>query len=165
MAGMAGSRARTIALAAFAGVIFGIVLTLALQGGTSTLQRGGGRRVIRAGPNTGGLPYSPGILVGNTLYLAGTIGEDITNKLAPGGIEAETRQALANLGEVLKAAGMSFQDVTSVTVYIASFDDFDKFNAVYREVFSTDPPARTTVQVAALIGGARVELQMIAVKP
>lgn len=60
---------------------------------------------------------------------------------------------------------MSFQDVTSVTVYITSFDDFDKFNAVYREVFSTDPPARTTVQVAALIGGARVELQTIAVKP
>jgi 2-iminobutanoate/2-iminopropanoate deaminase len=129
------------------------------------LKPGGGRRVIRAGPNTGGLPYSPGILIGNTLYLAGTIGEDATNNLVPGGIEAETRQALANLGEVLKAAGMSFQDVTFVTVYITSFDDFDKFNAVYREVFSNDPPARTTVQVAALIRGARVELQMIAVKP
>ncbi len=60
---------------------------------------------------------------------------------------------------------MSFQDVTSVTVYITSFDDSDKFNAVYREVFSTDPPARTTVHVAALIRGARVELQMIAAKP
>jgi 2-iminobutanoate/2-iminopropanoate deaminase len=162
---MAGGRARGVALAAFAAVIVGIVLTLVLQGGKSTLKTGGGRRVIRAGPNTGGLPYSPGILVGNTLYLAGTIGEDATNNLVPGGIEAETRQALANLGEVLKAAGMSFQDVTFVTVYITSFDDFDKFNAVYQEVFSTDPPARTTVQVAALIGGARVELQMIAVKP
>ena len=60
---------------------------------------------------------------------------------------------------------MSFHDVTAVTVYITSFDDFDKFNAVYKEVFATDPPARTTVQVAALIGGAKVELQMIAVKP
>ena len=54
---------------------------------------------------------------------------------------------------------------TELTVFITSFDDFDKFNAVYREVFSIDPPARTTVQVAALIGGARVELQTIAVKP
>jgi 2-iminobutanoate/2-iminopropanoate deaminase len=162
---MAGGRARGIALAAFAAVTVGIVLTLVLQGGKSTLKPGGGRHVIRAGPNTGGLPYSPGILIGNTLYLAGTIGEDATNNLVPGGIEAETRQALANLGEVLKAAGMSFQDVTFVTVYITSFNDFDKFNAVYQEVFSTDPPARTTVQVAALIGGARVELQMTAVKP
>ena len=60
---------------------------------------------------------------------------------------------------------MSFQDVTSVTVYITSFDDFAGFNEVYRQVFSTDPPARATVQVAALIGGARVDLQMIAVEP
>jgi 2-iminobutanoate/2-iminopropanoate deaminase len=119
--------------------------------------------VIRAGPNTGGLPYSPGILVGNTLYLAGTIGENAANNIVPGGIHAETRQALANIGEVLKTAGMTFRDVTSVTVYITSFDDFAEFNEVYQQVFPTDPPARATVQVAALIGGARVELQMIAV--
>ena len=82
----------------------------------------------------------------------------------PGGIEAETRQALANLGEVLKTAGMTFQDVTYVTAYITSFDDFAKFNAVYRESFPSDPPARATVQVAALNAGAHVEMQMIAVK-
>jgi 2-iminobutanoate/2-iminopropanoate deaminase len=146
-------------------VIAGILLTSALQGGRPVSQLGGGRRVIRAGPNTGGLPYSPGILVGSTLYLAGTIGEDAANKIVPGGIRAETRQALANVGEVLKAAGMSFEDVTSVTVYITSFDDFAGFNEVYQQVFSTDPPARATVQVAALIGGAKVELQVIAVAP
>jgi len=162
---MADIRARGIARAAFAAVIIALVLTLGCQGGgNSTLRSGDGRRVIRAGPNTAGLPYSPGILMGNTLYLAGTIGEDTNNNIVPGGIEAETRQALSNLGEVLKAAGMSFQDITSVTVYITSFDDFDKFNSVYREFFSTEPPARTTVQVAALIGGASVELQTIAVK-
>jgi 2-iminobutanoate/2-iminopropanoate deaminase len=60
---------------------------------------------------------------------------------------------------------MDFSHVTSVTAYIASFDDFAKFNAVYRESFPTDPPARATVQVAGLNDGARVELQMIAVKP
>ena len=161
---MAVIRAYGISRAASVAVIVALVLTLGCQGGNSSLSPGDGRRVILAGPTPGGLPYSPGILIGNTLYLAGTIGEDTNNNIVPGGIEAETRQALANLGEVLKAAGMSFQDVTSVTVYITSFDDFAKFNAVYREVFSTDPPARTTVQVAALIGGARVELQMIAVK-
>jgi 2-iminobutanoate/2-iminopropanoate deaminase len=128
-------------------------------------ERDGGRQVIEGGPATGGLPYSPGILVDNTLYLAGTIGEDEANNIVPGGIEAETRRALANIGEVLKAAGMGFRDVTSVTVYITSFDDFAKFNEVYKQVFSINPPARATVQVAALIGGAKVELQMVAVKP
>jgi 2-iminobutanoate/2-iminopropanoate deaminase len=85
--------------------------------------------------------------------------------LVSGGIEAETRQVLANSREVLKAAGMDFKDVTSVTAYITNFDDFAKFNAVYSEAFPMDPPARATVQVAALNAGARVELQMIAVKP
>jgi len=59
---------------------------------------------------------------------------------------------------------MDFKDVVSVTAFITDFKDFDKFNAVYREYFPTDPPARATVQVAALNIGARVELQMIAVK-
>ena len=60
---------------------------------------------------------------------------------------------------------MDFKDVTSVTAYIAGFDDFAKFNAVYREVFPNDQPARATVQVAGLNDRARIELQMVAVKP
>jgi 2-iminobutanoate/2-iminopropanoate deaminase len=115
-------------------------------------------------PNIG-LPFSPGVLAGDTLYLAGHLGRDpVTSQLVAGGVEAETRQALANLGDVLETAGMGFGDVTTVTAYITSFDDFEKFNAVYREFFPQDPPARATVQVAALNGGARVELQMIAVR-
>jgi len=124
------------------------------------------RRVIRPDrfPNTG-LPYSPAILAGDTLYLSGQLGRDpATAKLVPGGIETETRQAITNLGEVLKAAGMSFGDVVSVTAFISSFDDFPRFNAVYREYFPADPPARATVQVAGLNLGARVEIQMIAVR-
>ena len=162
---MGSQRFGQIELVRFGCVIAGILLTVGLQGAQSAPTPGGGRRVIRAGPPTAGLPYSPGILVNNTLYIAGTIGEDAANKIVPGGIEAETRQALANLGELLKAAGMSFRDVASVTVYITSFDDFATFNKVYQQVFSTDPPARTTVQVAALIGGAKVELQAIAARP
>ena len=155
---------RSMALVALTILVVGAVLVLGLQRGRSGTEPGSGRRVIEAGPPTAGLPYSSGILLGNTLYLAGTIGEDASNNIVPGGIEAETRQAIANVGEVLTAAGMSFEDVTSVTVYIVSFDDFAKFNEVYRKTFSTNPPARTAVQVAALIGGAKVELQMIAVK-
>ena len=154
--------ARRSGTAIVGGVIVGVCLTLAAQVGRVAAQPAG-RRVIQGGPATG-LPFSPGILVGNTLYLSGAIGAT-PKGLVPGGIEAETRQTLANIGEVLKAAGMGFQDVTSVTAYLASLADFDRFNAVYREIFAKDPPVRTTVQVAALVNGARVELQMIAVKP
>ncbi len=124
------------------------------------------RKVVRPArfPATG-LPYSPGILAGDTLYLSGQLGRDPdTAKLVPGGIEAETRQALRNMGEVLKTAGMDYSDVVSVTAFITDFADFPKFNAAYAEVFRVDPPARATVQVAALNLGARVEIQMIAVR-
>jgi 2-iminobutanoate/2-iminopropanoate deaminase len=124
------------------------------------------RRVIQPAkfPNTG-LPYSPGILAGDTLYVAGQLGRDpATAKIVPGGIEAETRQTLTNIGEVLRAAGMDFGDVVNVTAYIVDFKDFDAYNKVYREFFPKDPPARATVGVAALNQGGRVELQMIAVR-
>ena len=126
-----------------------------------------GRRVIQPAkfPNTG-LPYSPGILAGDTLYLAGQLGRDpATAKLVPGGIEGETRQTLTNLREVLREAGMDFGDVVSVTAYLVDFKEFDAYNKVYREFFPKDPPARATVGVAALNPGGRIELQMIAVKP
>src|SRR5262249_14698000 len=112
------------------------------------------------------LPYSMGILAGNTLYMAGQLGRNPkTNQIVPGGIEAETRQALTNAREILRAAGLDFGDVANTTAFIADFKDFDGFNTVYREFFPKDPPARATVQVAALNQGGRVELQMVAVKP
>jgi len=161
-------RARiSAALVGFAGVILGIAVTAVLHGEQPARPAASQRRVIQPekSPNTG-LPYSPGILAGNALYISGHLGRDpVTTNLARGGIEAETRQSLANIREVLTAAGMDFKNVTSVTAYLTNFDDFAKFNAVYREYFPKDPPARATVQVAALNIGARVELQMIAVRP
>ena len=160
-------RLRTAVITAgLAGLVFGILVS-ALQPSAAAQQSKSGRKAIRPekSPNTG-LPYSPGVLAGNTLYVSGNLGRDpVSAKLVPGGIEAETRQSLANIRETLKAAGMDFKDVVSVTAYITNFNDFEKFNAVYREYFPTDPPARATVQVAALNIGAKVELQMIAVKP
>jgi 2-iminobutanoate/2-iminopropanoate deaminase len=148
-----------------AGLVAGIALATAWQNGVSA--QSSARRVIRPAkaPNTG-LPFSPGVLAGNTLYISGHLGRDAaTNKLVAGGVEAETRQSLANIREVLRTANMDFKDVTTVTAYITSFSDFPKFNAIYRETFPSDQPARATVQVAALNDGAHVELQMIAVKP
>ena len=124
------------------------------------------RRVIQPAnfPNTG-LPYSPGILSGGTLYLSGQLGRDPkTAKLVPGGIEAETRQLLMNQRETLRAAGMDFADVVSVTAFLVDFNQFDAYNKVYREFFKHDPPARATVGVSALNLGAAIEIQMIAAK-
>jgi 2-iminobutanoate/2-iminopropanoate deaminase len=157
----------TTVVAGLAGLIVGIISALPFEREVFAQSPRSARRIIRPekAPNTG-LPFSPGVLVGNTLYISGHLGRDpVTNALVRGGIEAETRQSLANIREVLRAAGMDFKDVTTVTAYITSFADFPKFNAVYREVFPSDQPARATVQVAALNDGAHVELQMIAVKP
>jgi 2-iminobutanoate/2-iminopropanoate deaminase len=154
------------ALGAAGGVVLGFALAAVFHG-DALAQTAARRRIIRPDkiPNTG-LPYSPAILAGNTLYISGNLGRDPAGAaLVRGGIEAETRQSLANIHEILKAAGMDFKDVVSVTAFITSFGDFEKFNAVYGESFPTNPPARATVQVAALNAGAHVELQMIAVKP
>jgi reactive intermediate/imine deaminase len=111
------------------------------------------------------LPYSPGILAGDTLFLAGQLGRDpSTTAIVPSGIEAETRQALLNIREVLREAGMDFGNVVNTTAYIVDYRDFDGYNKVYREFFPKDPPARATVAVAALNQGGRVELQMMAVR-
>jgi 2-iminobutanoate/2-iminopropanoate deaminase len=154
------------AIAAAAGALLGIMAMSIARGEDVLAQSATTRRVIRPekAPNTG-LPFSPGILAGNTLYVAGHLGRDpASSKLVTGGIEAETRQSIANIRAVLQTAGMDLKNVTSVTVYITNFAEFARFNTVYREFFPTDPPARATVQVAALNDGARVELQMIAVR-
>ena len=88
------------------------------------------RRVI-AGPN--GLPYNDGIVVGNTLYVAGQEGEDENGKLRTGGIGPETKGALENLAKIMKAAGFELKDVVSVTVYLADIQEFEAMNKVYRE--------------------------------
>ena len=154
--------------AGVAGLMLGTIVAVTFMGGETSAQSPIQRRAIRPakGPNTG-LPYSPGILVGSTLYVSGHLGQDPggARKPVPGGIEAETRQIMADIGEVLKAAGMDFSNVASVNVYLTNLEEFPKFNEVYREYFPKDLPARTTVGVAALTIGAGVELQMVAVKP
>jgi len=146
-------------------LIFSTGLISGIQITTSSAQTG---RTVISPENYPyfGFPYSPGILVGDTLYISGHLGRDpATIELVEGGIEAETRQAIANIQEVLSAAGMTLEDVVTVTAFITDINSFPEFNAVYREFFPEDPPARATVQVAALNVGAQVELQMIAVRP
>jgi 2-iminobutanoate/2-iminopropanoate deaminase len=111
-----------------------------------------------------GLPFSDGIVAGNTLYVAGQEGTDDAGKLATGGIGPETKAALDNIAKVLKAAGYEMKDVVSVTVYLADIHEFAEMNKVYKTVLPDPKPARATIQAAALVNGARVEIAAIAVK-
>ena len=111
-----------------------------------------------------GLPFSNGIIAGKTLYIAGTEGEDDSGKLVPGGISAETKAALENIGKVIKAAGYQMKDIVSVTVYMADLNEFGEMNKVYKSIMPDPKPARATIQAAALVGNARIEIAAIAVK-
>jgi 2-iminobutanoate/2-iminopropanoate deaminase len=111
-----------------------------------------------------GLPFSDGVIAGNTLYVAGTEGTDSSDKLVAGGIGPETTAALENIQKVLKAAGFELKDVVSVTVYLADIHEFPDMNKIYKGVMPDPKPARATVQVAALVNNARIEISAIAVK-
>ncbi len=106
-------------------------------------------------------PYSHAVKTGNLVFLAGKTGTDADNKLADG-IAGQTRQTFANLKTVLEACGLTFDHVVKCNVYLTNMGDFAAMNAVYAEHFAKPEPARTTVAVAALPGGAMVEIEMVA---
>jgi 2-iminobutanoate/2-iminopropanoate deaminase len=111
-------------------------------------------------------PYSQAIETTRTrtLYCSGQIPLDpATGELVPGGIEAQTTRVLENLGAVLEAAGAGFQHVVKTTVFLVDLADFARMNELYGRAFAHHPPARSTVQVAALPRGARVEIEAVAV--
>lgn len=124
------------------------------------------RRIII--PSTGLLPhrpYSPAVQVGNTVYLSGHTGADpVTREFAPD-IGSQTRLAFRNLQAVIEAAGGTLENVVKVTVFMTDMpSDFAGMNAVFREVFVSDPPARTTVGVDHLARpGLLVEIEAVAV--
>ncbi len=108
-------------------------------------------------------PYSQAIRTENLIFTAGQIGLDpATMEIVKGGIEAETRQVLTNLKHILESADSGLNFVVKTLVFLQDMNDFAKMNAVYTEFFPENPPARSTVQVAALPKGARVEIECIA---
>ena len=111
-------------------------------------------------------PYSPAVRAGDWLALAGQVGIDpATGKLADGGVAAQTRQALANVAAVLGDCGASLGDVAKTTVFLVDMGDFPVMNEVYADAFAGHRPARSTVAVAALPLGARVEVEVWAYAP
>lgn len=108
-------------------------------------------------------PYSHGVWAGKRLYLSGQTPLDPdTGELVQGDVGAQTEQCFRNLFAVLQAAGLGTNDVVKVNVYLTDMGDFAAMNAVYATMFEPPFPARTTVAVAALPRGARIEIEMIA---
>ena len=111
-----------------------------------------------------GKPFSNGYVAGNTLYVAGQEGPDANGKLAGLDITQQTTNAIASIEKIVQKAGFKMSDIVSVTVYITDLNDVPKMNDVYKKLMPNPKPARATVQVAGLIGGAKIEIAAIAVK-
>jgi 2-iminobutanoate/2-iminopropanoate deaminase len=110
-----------------------------------------------------GAPYNQAIKAAGLVFCAGQVGLDpAAGSLVPGGVEAQTRRAMQNLAAVLEAAGSGLDRVVKTTIFVADLGDFATVNEVYGSFFTQEPPARSTVQVAALPAGASVEIEAIA---
>jgi 2-iminobutanoate/2-iminopropanoate deaminase len=115
-------------------------------------------------PARASAPFSEAVQVGNLFFLAGQIGMDrAAGKLADGGVQGETEQAIKNIQGVLKFHGLSLDNVVKCTIILSDIDDFKAFNEVYVKYF-TKKPARTTYAAAGLAVGAKIEIDVIAVK-
>jgi len=124
--------------------------------------------MTRQAVSTGGAPaaigpYSQAISIDGFVFCSGQVGIDpSTGELVPGGIEAEAERAMRNLAAVLDAAGASTGDLIKTTIFLADIADFAAVNAIYARHVPDPPPARSTVGVAALPRGARVEIEAVA---
>lgn len=107
-------------------------------------------------------PYSQAIRAGDLIFASGQLGLDPQTGKLQEGVEAQARQALANVKAVLQAADSSVDRVVKATIFLADINDFAKVNAIYGELFNHEPPARSTIQVAALPLGGLVEIEVIA---
>jgi len=123
------------------------------------------RRVVNDVPALGRVlgPYSRAAWAGDILYLSGQLGMDpATNKLVEGGVAAETELLLKGVSAVLSAAGLTMGDVVKANVFLTDMNDFAAMNKVYETFFEAPYPARSTIGIAALPGGAHVEIEFVA---
>ncbi|MBA4852838.1 RidA family protein [Emticicia sp. BO119] len=111
-------------------------------------------------------PYSQGVKANGMLYVAGQIGlKPETRKLVEGGVEAETTQIMENIKAIVEAAGAKMEDIVNTTIYMKDIANFAKVNELYGQYFTGKFPARTTIGVANLPGGANIEIAVIAILP
>jgi 2-iminobutanoate/2-iminopropanoate deaminase len=136
----------------------------AIIGGAVTYSQGPGRRYINLPSKNPQLPFSDGVLAGNTLYLAGRLGTDPKTNTIPADIEQEIRLMLDGFKSTLAQAGMTMDNIVTVTIYCPDLTLYDKFNGVYRTYFGKDFPARAFIGSGPLLRGAHFEMQAIAAK-
>lgn len=141
------------------GVVVLLLLCLPLTAADSTRKH----IVLHPSPVRNAFPFSDAVMVGDTLYIAGTVGFDQNGKL-PASIDDEAKLAMENVKAVLESQGMTMDDLVAVQVFGTDFSLYEKFNNVYRTYFHDKYPARAFVGVASLIRGAHFELTGIAVK-
>jgi 2-iminobutanoate/2-iminopropanoate deaminase len=143
-----------------------MLLTFVL-GGCASVQPGAGMRsvAVEGAPKALG-PYAQGVVADGFLFTAGQIPRDpATNDLVAGDIVVQTNRVFDNLEAVLRGAGCTLHDVVKVTVFMTDLGDFAKMNEAYAARFGENRPARTTIQVSKLPGGATLELDMVARVP
>jgi 2-iminobutanoate/2-iminopropanoate deaminase len=109
-------------------------------------------------------PYSQAVAAGPFVFVSGQIPLNLQGEMAQGDIVVQTVQVIENLKAVLEAAGLSLKDVVKTTVFLADMADFAEMNRVYGEFFAKKPPARSTIQVAALPRNAAVEIEAVALR-
>lgn len=124
------------------------------------------RKIIKCENAPGAIgPYSQGVSLGDLCFFSGQIAIDIkTGVLINGGVEAQTRKILENIGELLKSQSLDYKNVVKTTIFIRNMSEFKKINVVYGEFFLTYPPARSCVEVSALPLDALIEIEVIAAK-
>jgi len=141
-----------------------VLLSLAVFGGMYAKAQGVDFQVIQpAGYKPLGLPFSPGVLAGNTLYVSGQGPADAEGNV-PSSFPDQVKQTLRNVRAVLRAAGMDYGNIVWMNIYVTNPDDIDAMNQAYWQEIGPDPPARTVLVVGALPGQGRVEINCIAVK-
>ncbi|MHB8055856.1 MAG: RidA family protein [Candidatus Aminicenantales bacterium] len=146
-------------------IALSLICLLASPGPTGAQDKPSERKVITPTDQPANSPFSPALLVGDTLYISGQLGMDPeTGKLAGETMTAQAERVIKNIEILCKRAGMDLSRVVETTVFITDFNEFAEFNAVYRKLFPTNPPTRATVQVVKLAMSAKIEMSAVAVK-
>ena len=122
------------------------------------------RKIISTSQAPGAIgPYSQGVRIGSTIYYSGQIPLDPkTGQMVSGGVDEQARRVMENIGGLLRAEGLSFDDIVKTTIFLADINDFQKVNEIYGSYFKQAPPARSTIQAGALPKSARLEIEVIA---